>query len=101
MEYISSWSMMKMLKLGKNIKYHRENTEALLQANRDIILEVNTEKTKYMVVSRQQNVGQNHNLLIANKSFGNLTWVTYWETTETSQNCIQEEIKSRLNSGNA
>jgi hypothetical protein len=30
---------------------------------------MNTEKTRYMVVSRHQNAGHNHNLLIAVKSF--------------------------------
>jgi len=33
---------------------------------------VNAEKTKYMVVSHHQNAGQNHNLLVANKSFENI-----------------------------
>jgi len=30
-------------------------------------LEINTEETKYMVVSRHQNTEQNHNLQITNK----------------------------------
>jgi hypothetical protein len=34
----------------------------------EVGLEVNTEKPKYMAVSHHQNAGQNHNLLIANKS---------------------------------
>jgi hypothetical protein len=34
----------------------RKNTEALLEAGRVVGLEVNTEKTKYMVVSHHQNV---------------------------------------------
>jgi len=42
-----------------------KNTEALLQASMEVGLEVNTEKTEYMVMSRHQNVGQNHDLLIA------------------------------------
>jgi hypothetical protein len=51
-----------------------------------------------MVVSRHQNLGQNKNLLIANKSFENVT--KYFGRTVTNQNCIHEEIKSRLNSRN-
>jgi hypothetical protein len=35
-------------------------------------LEVNTEKTKYMFMSRHQNVGKNHSLVIGNKSFENV-----------------------------
>jgi phosphosulfolactate synthase (CoM biosynthesis protein A) len=45
----------------------KKNTEALLEANVEVGLEVNTEKTKYMDVSSDQNVGQSLNLLIALK----------------------------------
>jgi hypothetical protein len=41
----------------------------MLQVSRVVCLQVNTEKTKYMVASRHQNGGQNHNFLIDNKSF--------------------------------
>jgi hypothetical protein len=34
------------------------NTEALIVASKEIGLEVNADKTKYMVMSRDQNVGQ-------------------------------------------
>jgi hypothetical protein len=39
----------------------RKNTEALLQASREVGVKVNTEKTKYMVMSHHQNGGHNHN----------------------------------------
>jgi hypothetical protein len=55
--------------LGENIYTIKEMTEAVLEVNGEVVLEGNTEKTKYMVVSRQQSVGQSHNLLIANKFF--------------------------------
>jgi hypothetical protein len=38
--------------LGGNIHSVRKNTEALLIASKEIGLEVNAEKTKYMVMSR-------------------------------------------------
>jgi hypothetical protein len=48
MENISSWSML-MILIGKNINTIK-NKEALLEANRGVGLEANTEKTKYMVI---------------------------------------------------
>jgi len=42
------------------------NTEALLVASKDIDLEVNVEKTKYMFMSCEQNAGQNHNIMTCN-----------------------------------
>jgi len=38
---------------------------------------VNTEKMKYMVMSRYQNAGQKQDLLIRNKSFENVAEFTY------------------------
>jgi hypothetical protein len=38
----------------------KKNKEALLEVSREVGLEVNTEKTKYMVVSHHQNVEQNY-----------------------------------------
>jgi hypothetical protein len=54
-----------------------------------------------MLVSRDQNAGQNRDIQIANRSFENVSQFKYLGTTVTNQNLIQEEIKMRLNSGNA
>jgi hypothetical protein len=62
-------------------------------------LVVNAEKTKYMLLSRHQNAGQNHDAKIANRSFENAAQFKYLGTTVTNRNLIQVEIKRRLNSG--
>jgi hypothetical protein len=59
------------------------------------------EKTKYMIMSRHLNSGQNQNIRTANESLENVATFKYLGTTPTNQNEIHDEIKSRLNSGNA
>jgi hypothetical protein len=54
-----------------------------------------------MVMSQDQNAGQNGNIQIGNKSFETVEWFKYLGTTLMDQNSIHEEIKSRLKSGNA
>jgi hypothetical protein len=54
-----------------------------------------------MLLSRQKNGGQNQDIKIGNRCFGNVEQFRYLGTTITNQNMIQEEIKRRLNSGNA
>jgi hypothetical protein len=62
---------------------------------------VDVEKTKYMLVSRDHNAGQNRDIKIGNRSLENVSQFRYLGTTVSNQNLIQEEIKRRLNAGNA
>jgi hypothetical protein len=66
-----------------------------------MFLEVNADKTKYMIVSRDQNAGRTHSMKIDNSSFERMDEFKYLGTTLTNQNSIQEKIRSRLKSGNA
>jgi hypothetical protein len=86
--------------LGDNIDTIKKNTQTLIDASKEVSLEVNAEKTKYMLLSRHQNAVQNHCIKIACRSFENVSQFKYLETTVTNQNLIQD-IKRRLNSGNA
>jgi hypothetical protein len=52
-------------------------------------------------MSRHPNSGHNQNIRIANESFESVATFKYLGTTLTNQNDIHDEIKSRLNSGNA
>jgi len=87
--------------LGGSIHTIRKNTEALVIASKGIGLEVNAGPTKYVVMSRDQNAGQNHNVKIENKFFERAEQFRCLGITPTNQNSIQEEIKSRLKSWNA
>jgi phage gp29-like protein len=87
--------------LGDSVNTTKENSETLLAASRDIGLEINVEMTKYMVMSFYPNSGQNQNITIANESFKKVAKFKYLGTTLTNQNDSHDEIKSRLNSGNA
>jgi hypothetical protein len=44
--------------VGGNTDAIKKNTEALLDASKEVGLEVNTEKTKYMLMSRSQKIGK-------------------------------------------
>jgi len=53
--------------LGASICTIKENTEASVFVSNEIGLELNDEKTKYMVMSRNQHAVQNHNIYVGNK----------------------------------
>jgi hypothetical protein len=64
MGHISCWSM-----LCHNIDTIKNNTETLIDASKEVGLEVNAKKTKYILPSRDQDSGQNHDIKIANRSY--------------------------------
>jgi hypothetical protein len=63
----------------------KENTEALVVANKETGLELNVEKTEYVVMSRDQNAGQNHNIKTDNKSFERVEQFKYLGITLMNQ----------------
>jgi hypothetical protein len=52
-------------------------------------------------MSCNQKAGQKHSIKIANRSLEDFAKFKYLGTTLTGKNCMLEEIKSRLDSGNA
>jgi hypothetical protein len=73
----------------------------LVVAAKETGLEVNADKTKYMVMARDQNAGRSHSMKIGNSSIERVEEFKYLGTTVTDQNSIQVEIKRRLKLGNA
>jgi hypothetical protein len=58
--------------LGDYMETIQKNTENLIDAGKEVGLEINIEKTKYMFPSRHQNAGQNRVIKIANGSLENV-----------------------------
>jgi len=48
--------------VGGSIHTIKENAEALVVVSKEIVLDVNADKTKYMVMSRDQNAGRSHGI---------------------------------------
>jgi hypothetical protein len=82
--------------LGGSVHTVKENAEALPVASKEIELEVNADKTKYMVMSVVQTAGRSHSMKTDNSSFERMEGFKYLGTTLTNQNFIQEETKSRI-----
>jgi hypothetical protein len=61
-------------------------------ASKEIGLEVNGDKTKYMVMCRDQTAGRSDSVKIDNSSFERVEGLKYLGTTLTNQNSIREEI---------
>ena len=73
----------------------------LLNACKDIVLAVNTGKTKYMEIGRHRGMIANEQIKIGSNSYEKVKTFKYLGSLLTNQNSIQEEIKCRLKAGNS
>jgi hypothetical protein len=87
--------------LGGSIHTVKENVEALVVATKETGLEVNANKTKYMVISQDRNAGWGRDVKIDNSSIEMVEEFKYMGTVLTDQNSVHGEIESRLKLGNA
>ena len=87
--------------MGGSVHTIKENAETLVVASKEIGVEINVDKIKYIVLSRDRNAGRSHSVKSDNSSFERMEEFKYLGTTLTNQNSIQEKIQSRLKSGNA
>jgi len=78
-----------------------KNAEGLVVAGKENGLEVNADKTKYIVIYRDLNAGRSHSMKTDINSFERVEEFKYLGMTLTNKNSIQEGIKKRLTSGNA
>jgi hypothetical protein len=70
--------------LGDNI-YYKVKKEIVINSSKEVVLEINVDKTKYVLLSRQQNVDQNRDTKIANRSFENVSQFKYLGRIVTNQ----------------
>jgi len=87
--------------LGVSVHIIQVNAVALVVAGRETGMEVNADRNKYMVMSRDQNAARSHSIKNDNSTFEKVEEFKYLGTTLRNQNSVQKEIKSRLNSGNS
>jgi hypothetical protein len=72
--------------LGDNTDTIKKTAETVIDASKLVGLEANAQKSKYMLLSRHQNAGQNHDIERANRSFENVSQLKYFGSTVTNQN---------------
>jgi hypothetical protein len=80
--------------LGDNIETINKSTETLVEASKEFGLEVNAEKTKYLLRSHHQNAGQNHNIKIGDRPFENVAQINYLGTTLTNQILFRRKLRA-------
>lgn len=69
----------------------KKSTDALIGANKDVPLEVNTKKTKYTsLMPHRQTAGQIHNIERVNRSVEYTVKIKCLGKTLLNQNCIHE-----------
>jgi uncharacterized protein YoxC len=64
--------------LGDNMHTKKRKTETLIDASKEVGREVNAKETKYMLLYRRHNTGQNRDIKIANRSFENVAKFKYF-----------------------
>jgi len=80
--------------LGGSVHTVEKSAENLVVASKETGLEVNADKSQYMVTSGDQNVGRSHSIKIDNTSFERVEEFKYLGTALRNQNCSEEELKA-------
>ena len=78
--------------LGGSVHTVKKNAEALVAATKEIGLEVNAHKTKYMAVFRYQNAGRIHSMRMDNSPIESVEEFKYLETTLTIKILFRKKL---------
>jgi hypothetical protein len=79
--------------LGGSVHTVNEKAQALIVVSKETGLEVNADKTKYMVMSRDQDARRSHNM-IDNSSFERVEEFKYLEKNVANQKSIQKKLRA-------
>jgi hypothetical protein len=71
-------------------KRHLKEKHRNFDTSKEVGLEVNREKTKYMLLSHHQNTWQNHDVKIAHTCFENVAQFKYLGMTVSNRNLIRK-----------
>jgi hypothetical protein len=80
--------------VGENVDTIKKNTEALLVDSKEVGLDVNPEKTKYMLMSHSWKVGQKHSIKIAYRCFEGMVKFGYLGTTLTDKIACMKRLRA-------
>jgi hypothetical protein len=75
----------------------KKNTDAFVFTSKETGIELNTGTTKYMVMSRDQNAGQSHNIEIDNNSFERVEEFKYLGKTLKNKILIMRKLRANRN----
>ena len=92
LSYTEEARCLKVNILGGSVHTVKKNAEALVVATKEIELEVNAHKTKYMTVSRDQNAGRIHSMKMDNSSIERVEEFKYLGTTLTNQMLFRKKL---------
>jgi len=80
--------------LGGSEHTRKKNTEDLVFASKEIGLDVNDGKTKYMVMSQDQNAATNLNIKTGNKTFEMVEQFQYLGTDLTIKILFRKKVRA-------
>ena len=80
--------------MGGSVHTIKKNAKALVATSKETRLDVNADKTKYMVIFQDQNSGWSHNIKTDNSSLERVEQFKYLVTILTNQNSSQEKMRA-------